>query len=53
MEEDHKPIDLLLDELIGYLEKGDQLTRTISPQVFGSICSELGKSGVEFVLEVR
>jgi hypothetical protein len=50
--ESQKPIDLLVDELIGHLEKPKPLMRSITPQVFSSICSEVEGSTIDLLLTV-
>lgn len=49
-DEPQKPIDLLVDDLIGYLEKPKPLMRAITPQVFSLICSEVEGSTIELLL---
>lgn len=51
-DEESKPIDSIVDDLIGYLEKPDTFMRTIAPQVFAGICTLAETSTVELLLEV-
>jgi hypothetical protein len=51
-QEQFKPIDLIVDSLIGYLEKSTTLMRTISGQVFTALCSKVEQSTVDLLLEV-
>ena len=50
--EAHKPIDLIVDGLIGYLESSTALMRTVSGQVFAALCSRVEKSTVDLLLQV-
>lgn len=45
-----KPIDLIVDELIGYLEKPGSLMRTAAPLVFADLCSEVEDSTLDLIL---
>lgn len=48
-----KPIDLVVDELIGCLEKSDALMRTVAAQVFTAICPMILPTTIDLLLEVR
>jgi DNA polymerase phi len=47
------PIDLVVDELIGHLERPDAFMRTVSGQVFTSLCSMMLPSTIDLMLEVN
>jgi DNA polymerase phi len=46
------PMDLVVDELIGYLERPDAFMRTVAGQVFTSLCSMVLPSTIDLMLEV-
>jgi DNA polymerase phi len=50
--EDPKPIDLLVDDLIGYLEKSSAFMRVVANRVFEAISGEVEQSTVRFLLTV-
>lgn len=52
-EEDVKPIDLLVDDLIGYLEKSSAFMRVVGNRVFEALCGEVEGSTVHLLLTVR
>jgi DNA polymerase phi len=52
-QERFKPIDLIVDSLIGHLEKSTTLMRVISGQVFTALCSKVEQSTMDLLLEVR
>lgn len=47
------PIDLVVDELIGCLERPDAFMRTVAGQVFTSLCSMILPSTIDLMLEVN
>lgn len=49
--EQYKPIDVVVDILIGYLENSNALMRAISGQVFAALCSRVEESTVELLLQ--
>lgn len=50
--EDTKPIDLLVDDLIGYLEKSSAFMRVVANRVFEAVSGELEGSTVRLLLTV-
>ena len=50
--EDTKPVDLLVDDLIGYLEKSSAFMRMIANRVFEAVSGELEESTVRLLLTV-
>jgi len=50
--EDAKPIDLLVDDLIGYLEKSSAFMRVVANRVFEAVCGEVEGSTVHLLLTV-
>jgi len=50
--EQFKPIDLIVDALIGYLEQSTPLMRAISGQVFSALCSKVEHSTMDLLLKV-
>lgn len=52
-DEDAQPIDLLVDDLIGYLEKSSAFMRVVANRVFKAICGEVEGSTVHLLLMVR
>ena len=50
--EDTKPVDLLVDDLIGYLEKSSAFMRMVANRVFEAISGELEGSTVRLLLTV-
>ena len=51
-DEDTKPIDLLVDDLIGYLEKSSAFMRVVANRVFAAVCGEVKGSTVHLLLTV-
>jgi hypothetical protein len=47
------PIDLVVDELIGCLERPDAFMRTVAGQVFTSLCPMMVPSTIDLMLEVN
>ena len=50
--EDTKPVDLLVDDLIGYLEKSSAFMRMVANRVFEAVSGELEGSTVRLLLTV-
>lgn len=50
--EDIKPIDLLVDDLIGYLEKSSAFMRVVANRVFEAFSGEVEESTVHLLLAV-
>ncbi|KAG8828577.1 DNA-directed DNA polymerase [Serendipita sp. 399] len=48
--DEQTPFDLIVDDLLGYLEKPEPFLRTIAPLVFSAMCSEAQGSTVELLL---
>ena len=49
---DTKPVDLLVDDLIGYLEKSSAFMRVVANRVFEAVCWEVEESTVQLLLTV-
>jgi DNA polymerase phi len=52
-EEDLAPIDILVDVLIGFLEKSSSQLRALASQVFGVLSGEATESTIDLLLAVR
>ena len=50
--EDTKPVDLLVDDLIGYLEKSSAFMRVVANRVFEAVSGELEESTIHLLLTV-
>lgn len=50
--EDIKPIDLLVDDLIGYLEKSSAFMRVVANRVFEAFSGQVEESTVHLLLAV-
>jgi len=50
--EDAKPIDLLVDDLIGYLEKSSAFMRVVANRVFEAVSGEVEESTMHLLLTV-
>jgi hypothetical protein len=50
--EDAKPIDLLVDDLIGYLERSSAFMRVVANRVFAAVCGEVEESTMHLLLTV-
>ncbi|EIW84995.1 hypothetical protein CONPUDRAFT_47531 [Coniophora puteana RWD-64-598 SS2] len=46
-----EPIDVLVDTLIGFLEKSTAYFRSVSNQVFASLCGAVQESTIDLILE--
>ncbi|KAG8825804.1 DNA-directed DNA polymerase [Serendipita sp. 401] len=48
--DEQKPFDLIVDDIIGYLEKPAPLMRAMAPQVFSAMCSKIEATTIELLI---
>jgi DNA polymerase phi len=52
LEDTEQPIDVLVDTIIGFLEKSTAYMRTVSNQVFAMLSGETRESTIDLILTV-
>ncbi len=51
--EDPPPVDLLVDTLVGYMDKASGDLRALSTAIFGLVSGQVGPSAIEHLVAVR
>lgn len=53
LEEAHEPVDILVDTIIGFLEKSTAYLRTVANQVFALLSESVKPSTVDLIITVN